>query len=265
MLVAEVEKDVYQIKGDKPSSHVYLVKSRLKNVLIDSGVNASFGKLKKSLEYLGLQPSDIHLLLNTHEHFDHIGGNWFFAKTAIVAAHRLAATKIERQDEYVTMYNRCDGCLVKENCDLQNLRERYRLITPHLWLEDKTFLDLGDFHLQIIHTPGHTSGSISIYEQNRKVLFSGDTVFSSGTLPAIAPSGSAGDFINSLQQLSTKKIALILPGHGGISDQPDEDLAATLDFAKAKMKEARTLGGVDTWTESVPLEAFLSKRLNEVV
>ena len=241
----EVIEGIYLIKGGRPSSHVYLVRSRTKNVLNDSGTREGFDDLAASLSELGLAPSDIDVVINTHEHFDHIGANVHFANSAVIAAHRLAATKLERSDEYVTMHTRTGD------------DSRSTVPTPHLWLEDKNLFDLGDFHLQVAHTPGHTSGSICLYEPIRRLLFSGDTVFARGTLPAIAPSGSAGDYMSSLSQLVTKKIALLLPGHGKISDQPEADIFAALDFARDGLSEAAVLGGEDTWSESTPLEAFV--------
>lgn len=255
----EIKRGIYQIAGAKPSCHTYLIRSRTKNVLIDTGTNVAFDGIAQALGDLGLATLDIHLIINTHEHFDHIGCNRYFEKTALLAAHRLAATKIERQDEYVTMHSRCRGCMARESCDLQSHSKDSWLPTPQLWLEDGTFFDLGDSHLKIIHTPGHTSGCISVYEPERRILFSGDTVLAGGTLSAIAPSGSAGDYINSLHRLATLKMDLILPGHGHISDRPEEDLAEAIEHAKTKLREARVLGGSDTWTESTPLESFLQQ------
>ena len=57
------------------------------------------------------------------------------------------------------------------------------------------------FTFDIIHTPGHTSGSICVYEPEKKFIFTGDTLFAGGALPVIAESGSTGDYINSLKSL----------------------------------------------------------------
>jgi glyoxylase-like metal-dependent hydrolase (beta-lactamase superfamily II) len=77
-------------------------------------------------------------------------------------------------------------------------------------------------------TPGHTSGSICLYEYKSKVLFSGDTVFAGGTLSYIAESGSLGDYINSIIRLEARKITEIYPGHGAISKNPEQDLSQAI-------------------------------------
>jgi hydroxyacylglutathione hydrolase len=100
--VIELSPGIYQFRGEKPGSHVYLIKGDTKNVLIDTGVAGKFPVLKRRLTELGLRVRDINLIILTHEHYDHIGATAFFHRTAVVAAHRLAANKLELQDEFVT-------------------------------------------------------------------------------------------------------------------------------------------------------------------
>jgi glyoxylase-like metal-dependent hydrolase (beta-lactamase superfamily II) len=91
-----------------------------------------------------------------------------------------------------------------------------------------------DWFLKILHTPGHTSGSICIYEPRQKVLISGDTVFAKGTISNISSSGSYGEYINSLARLNTMKIDLLLPGHGMISNNVEYDIQKAITNAKEK-------------------------------
>jgi glyoxylase-like metal-dependent hydrolase (beta-lactamase superfamily II) len=95
-------------------------------------------------------------------------------------------------------------------------------------------IDLGNWFLKIFHTPGHTSGSLCIYEPRKKILISGDTVFARGTISDISSSGSYGEYINSLARLNTMKINLLLPGHGKISTNVEEDIAKAVENAIEK-------------------------------
>jgi hydroxyacylglutathione hydrolase len=106
----------------------------------------------------------------------------------------------------------------------------------HFWLENRSLFDLGSHTLEAIHTPGHTSGSICIYEFKTKTLFSGDTVFAGGTLSYIAESGSVGDYINSITRLEARKILKIFPGHGDVSGDPEQDLSEAILNAKRLLK-----------------------------
>jgi len=88
-----------------------------------------------------------------------------------------------------------------------------------------------------MHTPGHTSGSICIYEFTRKILFTGDTLFAGGTLSYIGESGSVGDYINSISLLETRKINELYPGHGNVSSTPEEDMEKAILNARALLRD----------------------------
>ncbi|MDL1964782.1 MAG: MBL fold metallo-hydrolase [Deltaproteobacteria bacterium] len=222
-LIIELQPNIFRLKGEDTSSHSYLIRGDYKNILIDSGVDKNFSKLQKSLLTLGLKIRDIDIIINTHEHFDHIGANRYFQDYSLIAAHRFAATKITVEDRYVTMY---------KSGDLNEPSLRV-----HLWLESKSQFDLGNYSLNIIHTPGHTSGSICIYEPVRKILFTGDTVFAGGTLSYIGESGSVGDYIDSISHLATRKINELYPGHGKISKSPEEDMQKAILNARALLRD----------------------------
>ncbi len=139
----------------------------------------------------------------------------------------LAANKIELQDEFVT-------------------QNKYRNILSnpfyaHLWLEDGILIDLGNCKLQVIHTPGHTSGCICLYELKEKVLFSGDTVFAGGLLSDISGSGNISDYLGSLQRLGNLKMEALYPGHGLISSTPEEDMCQAVEYARTVMGESKLL------------------------
>ncbi|MBN2040127.1 MAG: MBL fold metallo-hydrolase [Spirochaetes bacterium] len=208
--IVELNHNIYLLKGFDNSSHSYVIKGDYRNILIDSGLDSSFPVLQEQLLKIGLKIRDVDIILNTHEHFDHIGANRYFQNHSLIAAHRFAATKMKFNDKYVTLYKSGDSNEIS--------------LHVHLWMENKTRLDLGNFVLDIIHTPGHTSGSVCIYEPSLKCLFTGDTLFAGGVLSYIAESGSVGDYINSIMTLNTLNIKEIYPGHGNMSSNPGEDL-----------------------------------------
>lgn len=223
----ELRPGIFQFPAEKPGSHVYLIKGTSKNVLIDTGIAANFPVLEASLLELGLRVSDIHFIILTHEHFDHIGATSFFFKTAVVAAHRLAANKIELQDEFVTMMKSMDTASVPFHADI--------------WLEHDTTIDLGNYRLRTVHSPGHTSGCICLYESNERLLFTGDTVFAGGTLSGIFSSGNISDYMNSLERLSSLRVDQFYPGHGRLSDSPEEDIRCGLEHARALFEDTKAL------------------------
>lgn len=218
---------IYQICGKRPSSHVYLIRGKVKSLLIDTGAASSFSYLKDCLAQLDLQPSDIHIVVLTHEHFDHIGAGCFFSESSVFAAHRFAANKIHLQDQFVMMSDYFD-----------------RLTKPFfidISLETDTMIELGNYRLRVMHTPGHTSGCICLYEPNHGLLFTGDTVLANGILSGVFGSGSISDYFISLDYLSQLRVSALYPGHGKISLSPHEDLEKALENARTLLEESKAL------------------------
>ncbi|NYB28053.1 MAG: MBL fold metallo-hydrolase [Methanobacteriaceae archaeon] len=216
----EIIPGLYLLKSKKPSSNSYLILGEKLKVLIDSGISQHFNFLTKDLKDIGVDTRSLNMIINTHEHVDHFGANRYLQERVPILAHRYAATKIVSADDEV-MLCRAHG-------------EDPTGYQVNMWLENLNVLDLGDWFLKVLHTPGHTSGSLCIYEPRRKVLISGDTVFARGTISDISSSGSYGEYINSLARLNTMKIDLLLPGHGAISVDVEEDIEKAIENARRK-------------------------------
>ncbi len=190
--------NVHQFYSEGAGCHIYLIIGESLNVLIDTGVITKFNSFNYLLTTeIGLKLEDIDLVINTHEHFDHISSNPYF--NCLMAAHRWAAAKIQHSDELITKAK-------KWGIDLTDVK-------INIWLEDRNIIDLGKNVLKIIETPGHTSGCICLYEPNEEYLFSGDTIFK-GAISNIYESGSISEYIDSLQLLKTLRIKSIYPSHG---------------------------------------------------
>lgn len=216
----EIIPGMYLVKTKKPSCQSYLILGDKMNVLIDPGINQNFEILKKDLHEIGLDMDSLNMIINTHEHVDHFGANLYLQEKVPVLTHRNAATKIVSADDEVLLC-RAHG----------HDPHGYHV---HMWMENMNVMDLGGWFLKIFHTPGHTSGSLCVYEPRKKLLISGDTVFARGTISNISSSGSYGEYINSLARLNTMKIDLLLPGHGKISSSVEEDIDKAIRKATRK-------------------------------
>jgi glyoxylase-like metal-dependent hydrolase (beta-lactamase superfamily II) len=89
-------------------------------------------------------------------------------------------------------------------------------VRPDILLKGGEVLRLGSAEIQIIHTPGHTPGSITIYIPSSKVLFTGDTLFKESVGRTDLPGGSWDKLVNSLRMLITRfeRDVVVYPGHG---------------------------------------------------
>ena len=136
-------------------------------------------------------------IVNTHGHFDHIIDNAVFKEK----------TKAK------LIINKKDEPLIKEPKIAFNL-----VIKPSFadsYFKEGEIILLGNLSFKILETPGHTEGSICLYEEKRKIIFSGDTLFK-GTYGRVDLPGSDEDKIKeSLRKLSKlPKEVEVYPGHG---------------------------------------------------
>ncbi|MCD7782231.1 MAG: MBL fold metallo-hydrolase [Methanosphaera sp.] len=219
----KIKDSLYKIKTERPSCTSYLILDDQRNILIDPGLYQKYDLLKETLSEIGIKPSDIDVILNTHEHADHIGANKYFQDHCTIMTHRYAATKIINADDEVL---HCRGHGIAP--------EGYHV---HLWLESNNVIELDNWFIRTIYTPGHTSGSVCFYEPRKRILFSGDTVFAKGTISDISDSGSYGEYVNSLSILNTYKIDLILPGHGASTTNVDHDITTAIENANQRHQD----------------------------
>lgn len=77
-------------------------------------------------------------------------------------------------------------------------------------------IKIGDLDLKVIHTPGHSPGSFSLYWPDRKVLLTGDVVFYQGLGRTDLPGGNGEELKESIRRISRLDIDYLLPGHGNI-------------------------------------------------
>lgn len=196
---------IYQVDG--VNCNVYLVEDGDKLFLIDTGLPRSDKKITKTLESLNRKPSDVSTIIVTHFHIDHVGSLKTMKEEtgAKVAVHELDA-------DYVAG--------TKEAPKPKNLmfRALSSVVKPHP-VEPDIRLKEGDKigNLQVIHTPGHTEGSIALLDSERKVMFVGDTVrFMDGKLEG-APAQYTLDQAKakeSIGKIATYNFDIMLAGHG---------------------------------------------------
>lgn len=210
-----------------PDCHSYVIKGLHKNVLIDTGIPDAASAIEQGLADINLRVDDIDLVILTHEHIDHVGSAPAFFNTAVIASHRLAAIKIQLQDEFVMM-NQLFGLPA----------DGFRI---DICLEQGSIVRLGNYNLHIIHTPGHSSGSICLYEPDQRLLFTGDTIMVGGNIGGIFSSGSISDYIESISRISILRVDNYYPGHGPASNNPSHDFRVAIDRARMMLKDSKAL------------------------
>ncbi len=182
------------IVGFNYDSNCYLIND---NILVDTGAGNNRDYLFSSLSKNGVEPEDIELVVNTHCHFDHIGGNYLFPD-AKIAVHKLDAASIRNKDSLGTSLSAFD-------------HEGNSRVDIELEEGD----EIGNF--RVIHTPGHTGGGICLWDGEN--LISGDTIFAGGGVGRMDIGGNYQDMKNSVEKLLKLDVKNIYPGHGPIVEK----------------------------------------------
>ena len=209
---------IHQIGGYGEDSNIYLIIDKVIS-LVDAGTGRHFDRVAKNLQKFDLAPSDIELIINTHCHYDHVGGDRDFlnAGACELAIHELDAEPLRKGDGIIT-------CAVLMGAELEPLE-------PTRLLRDGDRIELGELVLEVLHTPGHTRGGICLYDSERQILFSGDTVFCGGVGRTDHPTGDLDAMIGSIMRLVKLKVQKLLPGHGPIAEEGAHmHIASALEF-----------------------------------
>lgn len=191
--------EVHQINRSPYEANAYLVAAP-KPVLIDVGMNARYviDRISQVMEL-----TDIEIIVLTHAHFDHWGGVEEVKRStgASIAIHTADAVLL--QDE------------VSNVASMFGARD---VLVPDTVLNQDDCIHLGGGEdLEVLHTPGHTPGSICLYHPESRSLFSGDTVFPGGGFGRTdLTGGSMVQLVASLTYLTGLEVGTMYPGHGNV-------------------------------------------------
>ncbi len=192
------------------AANVYLIIDE-KISLIDAGGDSAF--LIKALQRY-INPKDLEYIFLTHSHFD----------------HAMAIPDLKKFGCKVVMHS-LEFDILKRG--LTTLGYIY-YFEPDVVVRGNENFELGEVELRVIHTPGHTAGSVCYYEEDKKWLFSGDTVFKYGFGRYDLPSGNPHELLKSLEYLSSLDVENLYPGHEDIVEgRAREYILKNLDILKS--------------------------------
>lgn len=169
-------------------------------ILVDAGtgfkVESTIAEIK---EILGGR--DLERMVLTHRHFDHVGGAKAIADefSAEVFMAPADSQVVREGDSEATLGTDFGGRI--EPMEVKDLDQGQSIST-------------GAHDLEVIFTPGHSAGSLSLYDSKERALISGDTVFVGGIGRYDTPSASLEELISSLRILSKLEVEMLYPGHG---------------------------------------------------
>jgi len=220
--MTEVSRGVYYIPGQDefiPDSHVYVIGIPNSGDLsiIDAGL---MGKGKYKLEAigkLGISLEDISRIIMTHTHLDHIGCLKEIMERipkAELWIHEAEATPLEKGDER-GVYGMD---MFRTMCMPQyNLKPGAFKFDVTRKLKGGETLEIGGMTWEVLHIPGHSAGSMALYQSEQKVLIPGDTVYADYAIGRFDLHGADGPALSrSLTTLAELDVDILLPGHNRI-------------------------------------------------
>lgn len=217
--VQELDPGVHLI-SEPGHVNSFLVQGSKSAILFDTGLGVA--NIRKVAEELSSRPL---LVVNSHYHFDHTGGNRLFDDIAI---HRIGAPLLQQPappglaEGYMAYTQRMLQAWgpYKEADDIYfHLLTAERMIrplpgdfepasyqivptVPTRLLEEGDVLDLGGRRLQVMHTPGHSPDCICLFDEENGLLFGGDTI-NTGPIYAQLEDSNVEDFARSTARLAT--------------------------------------------------------------
>ena len=226
----EVFPGITWLLGQGFDSNVYIIESEDDKLMIDSGagnlINQRFQGNSQSVKLLqrAVEKKHIKKICLTHGHIDHIGGlislqpddRWEIFASAF-EAEQLTSGNSSYLDPILNSV--CPPLEVKS------------------LLKGGDMIEVGNYSFEIFETPGHTKGSIVLYEKSKKILISGDTLFPQGSFGRTdLPTGSSQEMLDSLKRISNLEIRILLPGH-----MPPEISATPINSARKSFHNAKAM------------------------
>jgi glyoxylase-like metal-dependent hydrolase (beta-lactamase superfamily II) len=202
--------------------NIWHVRGRERDLLIDTGMGVA--SLKEAARDLLEKPV---IAVATHTHADHIGGHYEFDDCLV---HRVEADRLSSPKGRGTL--RRDGFLPDELKSLEDagyaIAEtlitalphagydladyRIRPATPTRLVEEGSIVDTGDRHLEVLHLPGHSPGSIGLWEEATGILFSGDAIYDGPLLDQLHHS-NIPDYLRTMRRLRELPVRVVHAGH----------------------------------------------------
>ncbi len=208
--ISELERGVWEIyepfHAERVRSH--LVIGEREAMLLDTGMGV--GDIRAVVAELTDLPVRV---VNSHAHWDHIGGNWRFERIAIHAA--------EADDLLEGVLNRIarswfgpESLTAPLPADTTVATIEIRPSRATELLHGGETIDLGGFVLEVIHAPGHSPGGIVLFERTRKILFSTDVAYAS-TLYCTADHSELPVYVDTMERLARMSgdIRVCYPSH----------------------------------------------------
>jgi glyoxylase-like metal-dependent hydrolase (beta-lactamase superfamily II) len=187
--------------------NIWFLRGRDRNLLFDSGLGLR--PLREELAFLDDKPV---VCVASHSHFDHRGGHQEFADRLGHAAEAEIMAEPTRANTLLADYIEPHhfSALPHDGFDPMSFTLAPAPLTGHL--DEGDVIDLGDRVLRVLHLPGHSPGSIALYEEATGLLLSGDAIYDGRLFDQLFHSDIAA-YVDSMERLKHLPVSVVRAGH----------------------------------------------------
>jgi glyoxylase-like metal-dependent hydrolase (beta-lactamase superfamily II) len=229
--------------------NIWHVRGRDRDLVIDTGMGVA--SLREFAKDILAQPVTA---VATHVHIDHIGNHHEFEECLVhsceadglkcpVGEHTLAGPDFDPTNIATLLVPPISGyevtgpmltALPNANYDMRSFRIRPAQVT-HI-VDEGDIIDLGDRSFEVLHLPGHSPGSIGLWEERTQILFSGDAIYDGALVDTLHHSNVA-DYVRTMLRLRELPARIIHAGH-----EPSFGRERLIELANAYLENAEKRG-----------------------
>jgi len=221
-LIENVIEGVQWIPGrDKflPDSHMYVIGKPDSGdfTLVDCGLMEMGSYKLQELENFGITFDQVKRVIMTHTHLDHVGCLPEILEAiphVEVWVHKDEADYLEAGDDRIVFGNAMFESMIRSQ---YTLTKDFFRIKVHRKLEGGESFSLGGVEFAVIHLPGHSTGSIGLFNEEYRWLMSGDTIYADGAIGRYdLVSADPAELKQSLERIAGLGVDMLLPCHNRI-------------------------------------------------
>jgi glyoxylase-like metal-dependent hydrolase (beta-lactamase superfamily II) len=254
-MIEDILPGLYKIELPLPknplkSVNSYVIKGKDRNLIIDTGMNRPECKevLMPALEKLGIDLEKTDLFV-THLHADHFGLSGDLATDNSLCYFGRTETKMVKGPRHwadLLEFYLANGFPEEKLRESMSKHPGY-LYSPKRMVDitevdDGKVIEIGDYALTCVETPGHSPGHMCLYDENKKILFSGDHILFDIT-PNISywpeMSDALKSYLDSLDKASRLEVKLVLPAHRRSWHHHQQRIDELKQHHKGRLEEAR--------------------------
>lgn len=232
MAVMEILPDLFFVQRGYLNANHFVYRAD-RPVLIDTAYLPDFGETERVIGRLGVELSRVSLIVSTHCHCDHIGGNRRVQELSgcDIALHKVGKHFIDTRDDWSTWW--------------RYYGQEAEFFDCTRGLEDGEAIPIGAHEFRVRYTPGHSADGIVLYDAEEKLLISSDALWERDIpVMTLRVEGSRAllDALDSLEKLRRLDLRVVYPGHGGPFGDPASAIARSEKRLRTYLSHPEELG-----------------------